>query len=304
MEKQRRIDAYGVCRVGDRVLLARSPAADGLAGRWQLPGGPVGHAEDPAATVLRGITGSTAGSAGFDVEVTGLRAVVSDVVALPAAGVALHVDRIVYDLGPRAGSPAPPDGPGWAPVAGLPDLPLAPFTAEVLGLPPAAFTAPAPAGGRPAAPAAPAADRMQRFGAYGLVTDPAGRVLLAQIADGYPGAGEWHLPGGGTDHGEQPAAGLLREIAEETGQAGRVTGLLAVAHRHLPGALGPEGRPIDFHVVGALYRVAVDEPAELAVAEAAGGSTAGVAWLPPAEAATRRLSYIAGIALARLERRE
>ncbi|TWH66518.1 NUDIX domain-containing protein [Micromonospora olivasterospora] len=47
-------------------------------------------------------------------------------------------------------------------------------------------------------------------------------MLLTKIAEGYPGAGLWHLPGGGTDHGEQPAAGLLRELVEEGGQLGRV----------------------------------------------------------------------------------
>ena len=51
---------------------------------------------------------------------------------------------------------------------------------------------------------APDPDRVQRFGAYGYVTDPDGRVLLTLIADGYPGAGRWHLPGGGTDFGESP----------------------------------------------------------------------------------------------------
>ena len=49
--------------------------------------------------------------------------------------------------------------------------------------------------------------RVQRFSTYALATDPAGRVLLARIAPGYPGAGRWHLPGGGTDVGEAPADG-------------------------------------------------------------------------------------------------
>ncbi len=82
---------------------------------------------------------------------------------------------------------------------------------------------------------------MQRFGAYGLVTDPAGRLLLTLIAEGYPGAGQWHLPGGGTDLGEPPAAGLLRELVEEAGQLGRVVGLLGLSSLHNPAALGPEG---------------------------------------------------------------
>lgn len=46
-----------------------------------------------------------------------------------------------------------------------------------------------------------------------LVIDPAGRVLL--IRHSY-GSGQWMLPGGGLGRGEDPVAGGLREVAEET----------------------------------------------------------------------------------------
>ena len=83
--------------------------------------------------------------------------------------------------------------------------------------------------------------RFQRFAAYGLVTEPNGRVLLTLIADGYPGAGRWHLPGGGTDFGEAAADGLRREIVEETGQKAEITGLLSASHRYRRSAIGPGG---------------------------------------------------------------
>ena len=124
---------------------------------------------------------------------------------------------------------------------------------------------------------------MQRFAAYGLATDPSGRILLTRIAAGYPGAGRWHLPGGGTDAGEQPTEALLRELHEETAQRGEVTGLLGVSHRHNPRALGPEGYPIDWHTVRALYRVRVPAPTEPVVTEAAGGSTVAARWFARAE---------------------
>jgi 8-oxo-dGTP pyrophosphatase MutT (NUDIX family) len=38
-----------------------------------------------------------------------------------------------------------------------------------------------------------------------VATDRRERVLLTRVAPNYPGAGRWHLPGGGTDYGEQPA---------------------------------------------------------------------------------------------------
>lgn len=156
----------------------------------------------------------------------------------------LHEDRVVFEVAP-------------APGAAVGD-----FTerAESTGLP-----------------------TRQRFAAYGFVTDPDGRVLLAQISVGYPGAGKWHLPGGGTDPGEQPSEALLREIVEETGQHGEITELLGVTHRRNPGATGPEGYPINWHAVRVLYRVLVPRPTAPRVTEAAGGSTATAAWFDRAD---------------------
>jgi 8-oxo-dGTP diphosphatase len=138
-----------------------------------------------------------------------------------------------------------------------------------------------------------AGPRVQRFGAYALATDPAGRILLTRIAPGYPGAGRWHLPGGGTDHGETPEQALARELLEETSQRGRVTGLLGISHRHDPAALGPEGVPIDWHVIRALFRVFVEVPTEAVVTEAAGGSTEAAGWFTPAEAGVLPLTEVA-----------
>jgi ADP-ribose pyrophosphatase YjhB (NUDIX family) len=132
---------------------------------------------------------------------------------------------------------------------------------------------------------------------YAVATDPAGRVLLTRNSEGYPGAGRWHLPGGGTDFGEQPAAALLRELAEETAQAGRITGLLGVSHRHNPAALGPEGYPIDWHTVRVYYRVIIDVPTEARVLDS-GGSTAAAGWFSRAEAARLPMTDATRTALA------
>lgn len=40
--------------------------------------------------------------------------------------------------------------------------------------------------------------------------------------------GRWTLPGGGLRHGEDPAEGVLRELAEETGLSARIDRLLGV----------------------------------------------------------------------------
>jgi ADP-ribose pyrophosphatase YjhB (NUDIX family) len=141
----------------------------------------------------------------------------------------------------------------------------------------------------PPAPRAPRPRRGQRFAVYALATDPAGRVLLTLNAEGYPGAGRWHLPGGGTDFGEQPRDGLLREITEESSQQGRITELLVATHHHNQAALGPEGYPIDWHGVRVIFRVVVDAPTAPQVLDQ-GGSTAEAGWFTRADAASLPLN--------------
>ncbi|WBB55035.1 NUDIX domain-containing protein [Verrucosispora sp. WMMD573] len=297
VERVRRVGAYGVVRdAGRRVLLVRGSALADFPGVWSLPGGGLEHAEHPADAVVREVTEET----GLTVEVSGLRAVVADVVPYPDLGVALHTDRMLFDVTTVGGRlVAERDGTTdlarWLTLDEAADLPLLPFTAEAVGLP----VVPLPSGAlrrREPFPG-PGANRRQRFGAYGVVTDPDGRVLLTMIAEGYPGAGRWHLPGGGTDHGEQPVTALLRELVEESGQLGRVTGLIGVDNLHNPAALGPEGYPIDWHGVRVVYRVEVDLPTEPAVTELAGGSTAHAAWFTTSELRNLPLTEIAVMAL-------
>ncbi|GIG89568.1 hypothetical protein Pen02_45040 [Plantactinospora endophytica] len=328
MRRQRRIGAYGLCRDGERVLLARGSATSRFPGVWQLPGGGVEHGEHPRAALLREFVEET----GLAVRVTGLRVVLADVVRLadPAGPVAEHTDRVVYDVVATGGTLRPErdggsDEVAWIAPEELAGLVLMPFTAELLGLPvqqlpegvppvaadvlpvPGGTAVPAevdggagPVAGVDGGPGRAAVDRRQRFAAYGLATDPAGRVLLARIAPGFPGAGRWHLPGGGTDHGEQPVSALLRELVEETGQLGRVTGLLHVSHRHNTAEFGPEGRPLDWHGVRVIYRVEVDAPTEAKVTEEAGGSTETAAWFSPAEAAELPRTEVVDTALSLL----
>jgi ADP-ribose pyrophosphatase YjhB (NUDIX family) len=295
----RRIGAYGICRGPDgRVLLARASIEADFPGVWQIPGGGLDQGEDPAAGVVREFFEET----GLTVAVTGVRAAVADVRLLGDLDTSLHTDRLIYDVTAVGGTlrdelSGTTDKVAWLTLDEAAAVPLMPFTATLLGLPetPLDEETPHPVGRVPYGP--PPRDRGQRFAAYGLVTDPAGRVLLTLIAPGYPGAGRWHLPGGGTNHGEQPAEGLLRELQEEGGQVGRVEELMFVSHLHNPAAQGPEGHPMDWHAVRAVYRVSVDEPTPARVTEAAGGSTAEAGWFTRAEVATLRLTEVARAAL-------
>ncbi|SIN20293.1 NUDIX domain-containing protein [Micromonospora cremea] len=296
MELRRGVGVHGILWDSGRVLMVREGVGGDVPGVWRLPGGAVAHAEHPEHAVIREVARQT----GLTVTVDRLRAAVADVTTYPEDDVALHTDRLAFDLSARGGTlrdavDGPTDQARWVTTAEAARLPLAPFSAELLGLP---VTPLATGAHRPAEPFPPAhPDRRLRFGAYGLVTDPAGRILLTQIADGYPGAGRWHLPGGGTDHGEQPTTGLLRELVEEGGQLGRVVELLGVDNLHNPAAFGPEGRPLDWHGVRVIYRVLVDVPTDAVVTESAGGSTARAGWFTLAEAADLPLTGIAASAI-------
>ncbi|UNX55223.1 NUDIX domain-containing protein [Georgenia sp. TF02-10] len=61
-------------------------------------------------------------------------------------------------------------------------------------------------------------------GVTGVVLDDADRVLLGRRADN----GRWALVSGILEPGEQPAVGLVREIAEETGVTAEAVALAAV----------------------------------------------------------------------------
>lgn len=315
--------AYGVLRDdGGQVLLVRGGDGRPDRGAWRLPGGDLRHAEHPAAAVVRGFAEET----GLAVTVAGARAAVADV-ATDAAGSGLHTDRLVFDVTATAGVLRSEQGGGaglgWFTPDSAAAVPVMPFTAELLGLPGAPLPSgasrvlpPAAPGSTNSAPTAPARSSSgvlapaatapgstalrHRFGAYGLVTDPAGRVLLTLIAEGYPGAGSWHLPGGGTDYGEAPETGLLRELVEESGQVGRVVRLISVDSFHHPSRVGPEGRPLNWHTVRAIYTVVVAEPTEARVLELPGGSTARASWFTVDELRGLRLSDIAARTVAEL----
>ena len=290
LEPLRRIAAYAVATdPHGRVLLVRASTRSGTPGVWSLPGGAVDHGEDPNHTVVR----ETAAETGLSVAVTGLRDVLADMRSLPHRGVTIHTDRLIYEVTIRGGNLCdrigqPTDLARWHTLAEAQKLRLRPFTAAALGLSAAsADLRPEEVPDFPSFYAVAGPDglhRAQRFAAYAIATDPDDRLLLTRIAPGYPGAGRWHLPGGGTDYGEQPGTALIRELVEETGQEGRLVSLLGVASHRDAASLGPEGYPIDWHGVRAFYRVVVDAPTPVIVSDV-GGSTSEACWMALKEVA-------------------
>ena len=65
---------------------------------------------------------------------------------------------------------------------------------------------------------------LTQSGAYALILDGEGRVLLVRA-----GNGRFYLPGGRIEPGETPAEALVREVAEECGLSVRVGGPLGEA---------------------------------------------------------------------------
>lgn len=97
--------------------------------------------------------------------------------------------------------------------------------------------------------------RWTRVAAYALATDEAGRVLLVRVATDYPSAGRWTLPGGGLKFGEDPAAGVLRELTEETGLTGEIKSIAFIDSRTWPAR--PEADLGEWHAIRLVYGVEI-----------------------------------------------
>jgi ADP-ribose pyrophosphatase YjhB (NUDIX family) len=224
---------------------------------------------------------------GLRVEVDRVRDIVTDVdrsFDVPALD---HYDRIIFDVRPTGGR-LRPEQAEFQPAE---QTRVKPYVARVLGREDARAGEADWPPETVAAPATPPTHR-QRFAAYGLATNPDSQVLLTLIAPGYPGAGNWHLPGGGTDFGESAATGLLRELVEETDQRGDIVRLIDVTHRHHRSAMGPEGVPINWHGIRVIYRVRVTDPRPPRVVES-DGSTEAAAWFSREQALALSLTEVA-----------
>ena len=256
-------------------------------GVWQLPGGGLEHAEHPADAVVREFAEET----GLTVAVGAFRAAVADVATFRDRRCQrMHTDRLIFDVdGDGRSAPARSRDGGSDAVAWFTPGRGGGTAADAVHR-----RAARPAGHhrcRPACPGRcpssrpPTGRPRQRFGAYGLVTDPPGRVLLT-----HDRRRATRAPAGGTCPVAAPITASSRSPGCSVSWSRRPVSSVgwstcsAVDNLHNPAALGPEGRPLDWHGVRVVYRVRVDVPTERGGDRTAGGSTARAAWFTPCPA--------------------
>ncbi|MFS3127130.1 NUDIX hydrolase [Nocardioides sp. Bht2] len=271
--KRQRVAAYAVIVRDEEILLSRLAPRISRSPLWTLPGGGLGHGEDPRAAVVREV-----------MEETGLEAQVSDEARVfsmhnPKATPLnpgqsgrqdYHALRIVYEGWVSRDAPAPRvievDGStveaAWHPLSDVLDgrLAVTSLVSEALEN--------------------YRGHQLQRIAAYAVIRRD-DTILLTRISRLGHHSGWWTLPGGGIDHGERPANAVAREVREECGVDCTVGELLDVHDVHFHGT-APSGRHEDFHGVHLLFAAQLDSAAKPRVAEV-GGTTDDVAWVPISE---------------------
>src|SRR4051812_43051790 len=111
--------------------------------------------------------------------------------------------------------------------------------------------------------------RRTRISAYGVIVRD-GRILLVKCSADSDAVGQWTLPGGGIDFGEDPAHAAVREVREETGLDVALDALLTIDSRFI------QTDTADHHAIRILYSAHVTGGT---LAVEIGGSTDAGEWI-------------------------
>lgn len=127
-------------------------------------------------------------------------------------------------------------------------------------------------------------EQRQRVGAY-VVCVRDGSLLMVR----FTGVDRWALPGGGLDHGEDPRAAAVREVAEETGLQVVLGPVLDVGSRVW------DDRAYRLHMISILYS---GEITGGTLRHEVGGSSDHAAWVPLADVPGLESSSMVAVGLA------
>jgi ADP-ribose pyrophosphatase YjhB (NUDIX family) len=135
--------------------------------------------------------------------------------------------------------------------------------------------------------------RVTRLAAYGVIRRD-DSVLLCRISPAYPAAGMWTLPGGGIEFGEAPDLAVVREVEEETGLLGRITGEPRIlSHSGTWPARAGRDYPVRYHHVRFVYPMEIVGGSERMEVD---GSTDACGWFAPDD--LRELPVVGLVSLA------
>lgn len=112
-----------------------------------------------------------------------------------------------------------------------------------------------------------------RVAAYAIITDDAGRLLLAHWNARTRGG--WTLPGGGLEPGEDPETAARREVTEETGYEVQLEGVLGINSRVIPAARRLSDIDAPLHTLRIVYRARITGGR---LRHEVGGTTDRAAW--------------------------
>ena len=116
----------------------------------------------------------------------------------------------------------------------------------------------------------------EHVGVYALIIKN-DSVLLIKKARG-PYTGQWDLPGGKLEFGEEPLDGLYREIQEETGLIAKDSQLVNVLS-HTVTYKSKDGEEAEMYHLGAIYKVELNETKRKLKTEPDNADSNGARWL-------------------------
>jgi ADP-ribose pyrophosphatase YjhB (NUDIX family) len=135
------------------------------------------------------------------------------------------------------------------------------------------------------------------LGIYSLITAN-DHVLLIQKGRG-PYTGQWDLPGGGIEFGEDPLEALCRELKEETGLA-PINPKLFTVFSNLVIYEPQSGVKEQLHHIGIIYRILMPDVLPIKQ-EPVGEDSMGARWFPLSAVSDLPLTSFANGALNSIE---